>query len=335
MKTFAILLALVGVVTANAQAPDFGGKKQIEKMRALSFLKGYWVGEATLTAQGRTIKLTGFEDVQAQAGGTCLMVNAKWSMRAGDRDIAVHEPCAMIFWDEAKNSYRMMAQLANGLRNEFTLDVKDKGYVWMMTDPNGVSTRYTMNLTSDGAWHEVGEHQGPDGKWEKAFDMRLKPAVKSSSDSLVVDISTVGVPAQASGPATKAGIGGQKFDPKRDAAKDISDAIKTATSENKKIILDVGGEWCIWCKRLDALFTSNAEIGNLLKTNYIVVKVNFSPENENKDVLSKYPKINGYPHLFVLDKAGKLIHSQDTGLLETGDHHAPEKVIAFLKKWAL
>ena len=49
--------------------------------------------------------------------------------------------------------------------------------------------------------------------------------------------------------------------------------------------------------------------------------------------LSKFPKINGYPHLFVLDKTGKLIHSQDTGLLETGPDHDPAKVIPFLRKW--
>ena len=59
-----------------------------------------------------------------------------------------------------------------------------------------------------------------------------------------------------------------------------------------------------------------------------------SPENENKKVLSKYPKIAAYPHLFVLDNTGKLLHSQDTGKLETGDRHDPAKVIPFLKKWA-
>lgn len=125
-----------------------------------------------------------------------------------------------------------------------------------------------------------------------------------------------------------------KFDPKRDAAKDISNAITLAKKENKRIMLDVGGEWCGWCHKLDKLFMTDAEIGKELKKGYIVVKVNFSQENENKEVLSKYPKIVGYPHLFVLDKTGKLIHSQDTGLLETGDHHDPAKVMTFLKKWA-
>lgn len=125
-----------------------------------------------------------------------------------------------------------------------------------------------------------------------------------------------------------------KFDPKADAAKDIAAGVARAKKEKKRVILDVGGEWCIWCHRLDDLFTTNADVMKLLAAKYVVVKVNFSPENKNEAVLSKYPKISGYPHLFVLDADGKLLHSQDTGLLETGDHHDPDKVITFLKKWA-
>lgn len=127
----------------------------------------------------------------------------------------------------------------------------------------------------------------------------------------------------------------EKFDPKRDADKDIAAAVKKATKDNKRIILDVGGEWCIWCKRLDQFFMENAEAAKLLKDKYVVVKVNWSPENKNEKVLARYGKVEAFPHLFVLEKNGKLLHSQDTGLLETGDHHDAEKVIPFLKKWAI
>ena len=139
-------------------------------------------------------------------------------------------------------------------------------------------------------------------------------------------------PAQAQEAPPK--IERHKFNPKADAAKDIQDAIKLATKQNKRILLDVGGEWCGWCHKLDEFFLTNKEAAKILKDRYIVVKINFSPENKNETVLSKYPKINGYPHLFVLDKTGKLLHSQDTGLLETGDHHDADKVIPFLKKWS-
>ncbi len=125
-----------------------------------------------------------------------------------------------------------------------------------------------------------------------------------------------------------------KFNPKRDAQKDIDNAIVEAQKLNKRILLDVGGEWCIWCRRLDSLFASNPELSKYMYDNYEVVKVNYSPENKNEKVLSHYPKIPGYPHIFILDKNGKLLRSEDTSLLESGKGHDKNKVMAFLKEWA-
>jgi thioredoxin-related protein len=125
-----------------------------------------------------------------------------------------------------------------------------------------------------------------------------------------------------------------KFDPARDAAKDIEDAMRIAQKENKHILLDVGGEWCVWCHRLDIFLLDHQDLSEVLNQNYIEVKINFSPENENEKVLSRYPKIEGYPHLFVLDGKGNLLQSQDTGLLEEAKSYHHDKVLEFLKKWA-
>jgi thioredoxin-related protein len=125
-----------------------------------------------------------------------------------------------------------------------------------------------------------------------------------------------------------------KFDPTRDASKDIIEAISEARKSNRRILLDVGGEWCIWCHRLDELFEIHQDLNKFLHDNFVVVKINFSKENENKEVLSKYPKVAGYPHFFVLNKNGKFLHSQNTGDLEEGKGHDKEKVLSFLKKWA-
>lgn len=125
-----------------------------------------------------------------------------------------------------------------------------------------------------------------------------------------------------------------QYDPARDAAKDIDAAVLEAARSGRRVLLEVGGEWCIWCHRLDAFWEEYPDIAELLDANYVMVKVNFSPDNENKEVLSRYPEIPGYPHFFVLDADGSLLHSQDTGKLETGDRHDPEKVLAFLEEWA-
>lgn len=127
----------------------------------------------------------------------------------------------------------------------------------------------------------------------------------------------------------------EKFDDKRDPMKDLQLAIKEARATNRRILLDVGGEWCVWCRRLDTLFLKNADLSALLHSNFVVVKVHYDNNvNKNEKFLSRYPKIPGYPHLFVLDKNGKLLKSQDTGELEEGKGHSKEKVMAFLQTWS-
>jgi thioredoxin-related protein len=125
-----------------------------------------------------------------------------------------------------------------------------------------------------------------------------------------------------------------KFDPERDPFKDLQETIAEAQRTSKRIILDVGGEWCIWCHRIDAFMEKNAEIKELLDKNFIIMKVNFSKENKNEKFLSQYPDIKGYPHFFILDKNGNLLHSQNTGDLEEDKSYSKKKFLKFLKRWS-
>ncbi len=129
-------------------------------------------------------------------------------------------------------------------------------------------------------------------------------------------------------------IEGEKFDPARNAAEDLQNAIIKAQKENKRIILDVGGEWCIWCRWMDEYFIKNPDIAKLRDDNFVWLKVNMSPENENTEFLAKYPEIVAYPHLFVLEKDGTFLHSQDTAVLEAEKSYDKQKFTEFLKKWS-
>jgi hypothetical protein len=133
-------------------------------------------------------------------------------------------------------------------------------------------------------------------------------------------------------PASRYLIGA--YDPARDAERDLSDVLSLAGTSGRRVLMAVGGQWCVWCRRLDTLLTTDAALRAFRDSNYVTLKVNWSPENKNTALLSKYPKIPGYPHLFVLENDGTLLHSQDTGALEKGKGHDAEKVMAFLKKWA-
>jgi thioredoxin-related protein len=125
-----------------------------------------------------------------------------------------------------------------------------------------------------------------------------------------------------------------EFDPSRDAAKDLDLAVIEAQRTGKYILLNIGGDWCTWCRKYDEFLNENKDITNFMHQKFVLVKINFSPDNRNKKVLSRFPDITGYPHLFVLDETGKLLHSQDTSELEEGDKHDREKMLRFFKKWA-
>lgn len=124
------------------------------------------------------------------------------------------------------------------------------------------------------------------------------------------------------------------YDPRRDPAADLQKAMGEAQSGGKRILLEVGGEWCGWCHLLNRVFTEDAEVSKLLHEKFVVLKVNWSPENKNEAFLSRYPAIDSYPHAYVLDAKGKLLHADDLTQLEAKKGYDREKVLAFLKQWS-
>jgi thiol:disulfide interchange protein len=124
-----------------------------------------------------------------------------------------------------------------------------------------------------------------------------------------------------------------KFDPTRNAAKDVEAAVANAQEQGKRVMVDVGGEWCSWCHILDRFVEAHRDVKALIEANYVWVKVNYSPQNKNEALLSRWPKVAGYPHLFVLDGDGKLIQSQNTAELEAGKDYDKSKMLTFLQQY--
>ncbi|MGB3394021.1 MAG: thioredoxin family protein [Stenotrophomonas sp.] len=125
-----------------------------------------------------------------------------------------------------------------------------------------------------------------------------------------------------------------QFDPARDPAADLETAKVEAQRGGKRIMLDVGSEECAWCHLLDAFMEGDSEMRRFRDAHYVWVKVNYSKDNENVAFLSRFPAITGYPHLFVLDANGALLHSQLTDELENGKGYDRARFFAFLKQWA-
>ena len=88
------------------------------------------------------------------------------------------------------------------------------------------------------------------------------------------------------------------YDEKRDPAADLKAAIAEAQRDDKRILMEVGGEWCSWCHILNDLFTDDKEISARLHDNFVVIKVNFEPRGQERGLPLAVPEDRQLsPHL--------------------------------------
>ena len=131
-------------------------------------------------------------------------------------------------------------------------------------------------------------------------------------------------------PAVKKHLYSAEADPKAE----IASALKQASLEHKRVILDFGGDWCGDCQVLDIYFHQSPNL-ELLDKNFLLVHVDIGRFDKNLDIPEKYnvPLKKGVPALAVLDADGKLLYSQQAA--EFGDmrYMYSNSVTDFLNRW--
>lgn len=136
------------------------------------------------------------------------------------------------------------------------------------------------------------------------------------------------------------------YDENADAKVQIPTALAKAKKENRRVLIQWGGNWCVWCVKLDAMMKKDRDVSHELLYEYDVVHVDAGqPKDKNLDLATTYGadlKSNGFPFLTILDADGKPLANQETSSLELKDAngesiigagmgHDAKKVLAFLK----
>lgn len=95
----------------------------------------------------------------------------------------------------------------------------------------------------------------------------------------------------------------------------IDRALKTAKAENKTVFVHFGASWCVWCKHLDAMLSSQ-EVGKLISDNFVLVNLTVQESDDKKalenpgaqEIMEKNGAGKaGVPYYLFLDKDGKKI----------------------------
>lgn len=126
------------------------------------------------------------------------------------------------------------------------------------------------------------------------------------------------------------------YNPNANAEKDIAAAVKKAKAEHKFVLMQGGGNWCIWCKRFSLAVANNPKLDSIVNADFVFYHLNYSEENMNEKVFAKYgyPQRFGFPVFIILDDKGNRIHTQNSEYLEQGKGYDKDKIAAFFEAWS-
>ncbi len=85
---------------------------------------------------------------------------------------------------------------------------------------------------------------------------------------------------------------------------DWKSASNAARKANKPIMIDFYTDWCGWCKKLDKDTYSDDRVADLLKKNFVALKLN--AEKNGRQLAQRY-KVQGYPTILFVNAEGQVI----------------------------
>ena len=143
-------------------------------------------------------------------------------------------------------------------------------------------------------------------------------------------------PAAGAQPAAKPRV----YDENADARQQIAAALAKAKKENRRVLLQWGGNWCTWCIKLDELCRTNPALKKKLQYEYDVVHIDAGRDGKNLDLAKSYGANcdkEGYPYLTILDADGKPLVNTGTPVFEVDGQsvaagHDAAKLLEFFTK---
>ncbi|MAI81838.1 MAG: thioredoxin family protein [Gammaproteobacteria bacterium] len=117
------------------------------------------------------------------------------------------------------------------------------------------------------------------------------------------------------------------------AGEEITEALKKAQSNNKYILLQMGGNWCPDCRTLGEYF-SRPDIKEWLDERVILVSVDVGEWDRNLDIVEEYgnPISEGIPALALLNSNNEVMFATLAGELASARSMSKNDLIDWLNK---
>ena len=128
----------------------------------------------------------------------------------------------------------------------------------------------------------------------------------------------------------------QPYDEAANADAQVAAAFARARKSHKRVLIDLGGNWCVDCLVL-ANFVRLPEMRRFMAAHYEEVLVDVGRFNRNLQIPARFgitKRLEGVPALLIATPEGKLVNGGD--IFATAEAHdmTPQAVAAYLAKYA-
>jgi thiol-disulfide isomerase/thioredoxin len=123
------------------------------------------------------------------------------------------------------------------------------------------------------------------------------------------------------------------YDVDADAERALSAALKRAKATHRKVLVDLGGNWCPDCRILAAVMDL-PEVAAFVKAHYEVVMVDVGRLDRNTAIAERYGlKLQGVPSILILDERGRLLDQGHEPALADARSMTPQALADWLARW--
>jgi hypothetical protein len=125
------------------------------------------------------------------------------------------------------------------------------------------------------------------------------------------------------------------FEAGRNADGDIDAALARARTSGKRVLIDLGGNWCADCRILAGLMDL-PEMERFLDAHYEVVNVDVGRFNRNLQIPARYGipvRRDGVPAILIVDAGGRLLNAGHTSAIQDARRFTPQALADWLAQW--
>lgn len=140
-------------------------------------------------------------------------------------------------------------------------------------------------------------------------------------------------------PPSRAGSPSQIYHPTADGEEILAAALRQARRDGKRVLLNLGANWCSDSQAMVRLFRSDPAIRRQVQQHFVPAMVDVNRKNganRNQALAARFgdPLARGIPVLLVLDGEGALLNDDPAERLSDDAHKHPAEVLAYLRKWS-